>query len=47
VFETIRTLLIEKRDYFASTSLEKLEDYTFEVSGKRERSKAIREQVGS
>jgi DNA-binding GntR family transcriptional regulator len=45
VFETIRTLLIEKRDYFASTSLEKLEDYTFEISGKHARSKAIGEQV--
>jgi GntR family transcriptional regulator, rspAB operon transcriptional repressor len=45
VFETIRTLLIEKRDYFASTSLEKLGDYTFEISGKRGRSKAVGEQV--
>jgi GntR family transcriptional regulator, rspAB operon transcriptional repressor len=45
VFETIRTLLIEKRDYFASTSLERLEDYTFEISGKSGRSKVAGEQV--
>jgi GntR family transcriptional regulator, rspAB operon transcriptional repressor len=46
VFETIRTLLVEKRDYFAATSLETLEDYSFEISGKRGRPPAIDEQVG-
>ncbi len=45
LFQTIRTLLIEKREYFISSSLEKLEDYTFEISGKRGRSKTVDEQV--
>ena len=45
LFETIRTLLIEKRHYFTSASLEKLDGYTFEISGKRGRSKAVDEQA--
>lgn len=32
VFETIRTLLVQKRDYFAATELENLEDYVFGIS---------------
>jgi len=47
VFETIRTLLVQKRDYFAATTLENLENYVNEFSGDDGRAKTIKNYAGS
>ena len=41
VFETIRTLLVQKRDYFAAASLENLEEYALKISGSARQAKAV------
>lgn len=45
VFETIRTLLIQKRDYFAATRLEDLENYVFGISAEAGGAKADDHQI--
>lgn len=46
VFETIRTLLVQKRDYFAASALESLDNYAFEISAKAGQSKADSHRIG-
>jgi GntR family transcriptional regulator, rspAB operon transcriptional repressor len=46
VFETIRTLLVQKREYFAATALENLENYLFEISSEAGQAKADIHHVG-
>ena len=46
VFETIRTLLVQKREYFAATALESLENYLFEISSEAGQAKADIHHVG-
>jgi DNA-binding GntR family transcriptional regulator len=45
VFETIRTLLVQKREYFATTTLENLENYVNELSGDND--KTMKNNTGS
>jgi GntR family transcriptional regulator, rspAB operon transcriptional repressor len=47
VFETIRTLLGQKRDYFAPTSLEKVENYVTEFSANDGQAKTVKDHAGS
>lgn len=45
VFETIRTLLVQKRDYFAAASLESLENYAVEISAGAKQAKGVDDYV--
>ena len=46
VFETIRTLMVQKRDYFAAAAFETLENYAFEMPTEAEQPKASNTHTG-
>lgn len=47
VFETIRTPKVQKRDYFAATTLESLENYATEFSDDDRQAKTLKDHAGS
>jgi hypothetical protein len=46
VFETIRTLLVQKRDYFATTTLENAENFVTEFLGNDVQAKTTKDHAG-